>query len=254
LTTPAGIFLDTVNNQYTIPGAVPIPPKPVAPIIPATAKNTGNILIIPGWKMEKDGGTPGTAKNISMTVNPTAGSALFGADQTGKGGVRWSVTAAKNVSDTVTHFCYDILMQFQDPTQQACVEMDINQVTSDGLTWLLCVQASEYSDSYEYTLSKSAGGFGWNPSTIKVNPTLWPKNVNKHIRIFTHRDLTTGKTVYDGVEEDSNYNPFAATCLGISDAAMGWTKGIILPNFQLDGANAAGHISALVQNFNISYW
>lgn len=253
MTTPAGIFLDTMQNQYSIPGAVPIPPKPVAPIIPMTAKNTGNILIIPGWKMEKDGGTPGTATNIKMVVNED-GSALFAADQLKKAGVRWSVTAAKNVPDTVTHFCYDILMQFQDPTQQACVEMDINQVTSDGLTWLLCVQASEYSDSYEYTLLKSSGSYGWNPSTIKVNPTLWKANVDKHIRIFTHRDLPTGKVWYDGVEEDSLYNPFASTAVGISDSAMGWTKEIILPNFQLDGANAAGHISALVKNFNISYW
>lgn len=252
-TNPSGIFLDTMNNKYNIPSAVPIPPQPVAPIIPATAKNTGNILIIPGWKMEKDGGTPGTAKNITMTVNKD-GSALFSALQTGKGGVRWSVTAAKAVPDTVANYVYDITYQFPDTTQQSCVEMDINHVDSKGDTYLLCAQASEYSDSYEYTLLKSAGGYGWNPSTIKVNPTLWPKNTDKHIRIFTQRNLSTGKVIYTGVEEDSVYNPFAATCLGISDSPMGWTKEILLPNFQLDGANASGTISALVKNFNISYW
>jgi hypothetical protein len=253
MSTPAGIFLDTAENQYTIPGAVPIPPKPTFPVIPSTAKNTGNILIIPNWKMEKDTGTPGAATNIKMVVNED-GSALFSANQTGKGGVRWSVTAAKNVPDTVANYVYDILMQFPDPTQQACVEMDINHVDSTGLTWLLCTQASEYSDSYEYTLLKSSGGYGWNPSTIKVNPTLWPKNQDKHIRIAVQRNLANGKTVYVGVEEDGAYTQFAATAQGISDSAMGWTKQIILPNFQLDGANASGVISALVQNFNISYW
>jgi hypothetical protein len=253
LTTPAGIFLDTVNNQYTIPGAILIPPKPVFPVIPSTAKNTGNILVMPNWKMEKDGGTPGTATNIKMVVNKD-GSALFSANQLKKAGVRWSVTAAKSVPDTISNYVYDITMQFQDPTQQACVEMDINHVDSKGLTWLLCTQASEYSDSYEYTLLKSNGGYGWNPSAIKVNPTLWIKNQNKHIRIALQRNLSTGKTVYVGVEEDGIYNQFASTAQGISDSVMGWTEEIILPNFQLDGANASGLISALIQNFNISYW
>ena len=250
-TTP--IFLDTLSNKYTIPGAVPVPPAPVFPVIPATAKNTGNILLIKNWKMEKDSGTPGTATGIAMKVNAD-GSALFSANQTGKGGVRWSVTAASNVPDTVSNYVYDITMQFADPTQQACVEMDINHVDSKGDTYLLCTQASEYSDSYEYTLLKSNGGYGWNPSTIKVNPTLWPKNTDKHIRIAVQRNLTTGKVVYVAIEEDSVATLFASTAQGISDSPMGWTKQIILPNFQLDGANSSGTISALVKNFNISYW
>jgi hypothetical protein len=253
-TTPSGIFLDTMNNKYNIPGAVPIPPQPVAPLIPATATTVANICSLAGWKMEKDSGTPGTAKNITMTYNATTKACLFSANQTGKGGVRWSRTIATGVPDTVANYVYDITYEFPDPMQQACVEMDINHVDSKGDTYLLCVQASEYSDSYEYTLLKAAGSYGWNPSTIKVNPTLWPKNTPKHIRIFTQRNLANGKVVYVGVEEDAVYNPFAATCTGVSDSPMGWTKQIILPNFQLDGANASGLMQCNVLAFDIIYW
>lgn len=250
-------FKDTLGNLYTIPGATPVPPTPVAPVIPDTAKNTGNILIMPGWKMEKDKGTPGVATNIKMTVNKD-GSALFSANQTGKGGVRWSITCVKNVPDIVLNYCYDITLQLADPTQQACIEMDINHVDSKGVTYLLCAQSSHYSKSYEYTLSKNgqSSGFGWHPSGIKSDPLTWPKATDKHIRIFTHRD-TSGKVYYDGIEEDGNYIEFpVSTCAGVSSMIPNpmWTKGIILPNFQLDGATASGLMSALVKNFNISYW
>jgi hypothetical protein len=253
LTATKGIFLDTLSNQYLIPSAVPMPPTPVAPIIPATAKNTGSILAIPGWKMEWDDGTPPTAKNISMIYNPTTKTALFSADQTGKAGVRWSVTAAKNVPDTVMNYCYDITFQLPDPTQEACVELDINHVDSLGNIYFLCVQASHYSKSYEYTLGKAAGGVGWNPSIIPVDPLAWPANTNKHIRIFSHRD-NAKKVYYDGVEEDGKYSIFAPTSFGLDTENENWTKQILLPNFQLDGANASGHISALVSNFVIYYW
>jgi hypothetical protein len=250
-TTPQ--FKDTLGNLYLVPGATPYVPKPVAPLIPATAKNTGNILVMPNWKMEKDAGTPGTASNIKMTLNKADGSALFSANQTGKGGVRWSITAAKNVPDTVLNYCYDITLLFPDPTQQACLELDINHVDSKGTVYFLCAQASHYSKSYEYTLGKAAGGVGWNPSLIPVDPITWKANTDKHIRIFTQRD-NSGKVYYTGVEEDSVYSQFAASNSGLDTEALKWTPEIILPNFQLGGANASGLMQALVKNFNISYW
>jgi hypothetical protein len=250
-TTPQ--FKDTLGDLYLIPGAVPVPPKPTSPPIPSTAKNTGSIIAIPGWKMEWDSGTQGSASNIKMVYDPVKKIATFSANQKGKAGVRWSVHAAENIPDTVKNFCYDITFEFPDPTQQACIEMDVNQVTSDDKTYLLCVQASEYSHSYEYTLLNKSG-FGWNKSNIPSNPEQWPKNTKKHIRIFSHRDNSSG-VYYQGVEEDNIYIPFAASCQGISAQNLGWKPtGMILPNFQMDGSTDAGTMIAVVHDFNISYW
>jgi hypothetical protein len=253
-TTATPQFSATDGSLWLIPGATPVPPIPVAPVIPSNAKNTGSIIAMPGWKMEWDDGTQGSATNIKMVYDPVKKIATFSADQTGKAGVRWSITAVKNVPDTITHFVYDIIFQLPDPSQQACIEMDVNQVTnSNGENYFLCVQASQYSKSYEYSLKNAKGGIGWNKSNIPVSPEQWPKNTDKHIRIFSYRDAN-GNVFYEGVEEDSKYSAYTSTAQGNSSESLGWTKGIILPNFQMDGANASGTMVAVVSNFNISYW
>lgn len=257
LSTPP-LFIDTKGNLYEIDSAKPYvptqpPPSNAAPVIPMNAQNTGNIVDLANWKMEKDAGTPGSAKNIIKAWDAANKVATFKADQTGKGGVRWSIAAAKSVPDTVRSICYDLTVQSPDWTQIACLEMDVNHTKSDGRTYFLCVQASQYSKSYEYSLLNSKNHIGWLPSTIRVNPVIWAPNVDKHIRIFTHSDMN-GNVFYDGIEEDGLYTMFPDTAHGISTKSMNWTKQELLPNFQLDGAKDSGTMTALVKNLTLFYW
>lgn len=246
----AGVF--TYNPP---PAAVPPPPAPPsAPTIPTNA--TATVLdALTNWKCEHDGGTSGTgACSMAYPVaslsadatargskgNPARG---FSMTYTAKGGVRWSTNIAKD--SAATHFAYDTYVMSPDWPQVSNLELDINQVTADGRTFILGTQCSGNSKSWEYTLSKgtSGGTWHWVSSNIACNPTKWAPNTWIHIQIFGHRDANDVAT-YDSVGVDGVFQPFS-NAVGQTGNPLGWSAGSVIVNFQIDG-NAAGSGAATV--------
>lgn len=166
-----------------------------------------------------------------------------------RGGERWHISFAKDAN--ATHFVYDTYVYIVDPSQVANVEMDMNQVMSDGRTVIFGTQCSSYSKTWEYTIV--SGGTHWKSSNITCNPKNWTAKTWHHIQIASHRN-NNGDVTYDWVNVDETHSEFK-NATGNSAEALGWAKGDLLINFQLDGSDKdSGAITAYVHKLTILRW
>jgi hypothetical protein len=150
-----------------------------------------------------------------------------------------------------THFVYDAYVYIDDPTQLANLEMDMNQVMADGRTVILATQCSSYSRSWEYTTV--SGGTHWHASNIPCNVKTWTAKTWHHVQIASHRDAA-GIATYDWIGFDGTYTDFQ-NATGNSAQSLGWAKGDLLINFQLDGSSAAsGAMTAYTDKLIVYRW
>ncbi|HEY1576140.1 MAG TPA: hypothetical protein VGF82_03600 [Terracidiphilus sp.] len=204
--------------------------------IPSNAIASSDLDASPNWEWTHDPGTPGSSQGT--TTYPVSG---YSADNTarkfymtysGASGELYHVSFATD--KTATHFVYDAYVYLTDPSQVANLEMDMNDVMTDGRTVILATQCSSYSNSWEYTLLTD-GGFHWHPSNIPCSPKKWSANTWHHIQIASHRD-GNGVATYDWVSVDGTYGDFD-NASGADAKSLGWAIGDLLINFQIDGAN-----------------
>jgi hypothetical protein len=228
----------------------------------ATATNTltimptssGNLTGSTKWQWNHDPGTPGsstgttTYPELSPATPDNAARKMY-FTYSGHGGEIYHLSFAK---DTKAHnFIYDTYIYLTDPSQIMNVEMDMNQVTSDGRTVILATQCAGSSGTFEYT-TISNGGTHWHPSNIKCDPRKWSANAWHHVQIATHRD-DSGNVTYDWVNIDGVSTNFQ-NASGPSAEPLGWAGGDLLLNFQLDGANSSGTVTAYIDQMTIYRW
>jgi hypothetical protein len=204
--------------------------------IPANAVVSSDLDASPNWVWVHDPGTPGSSQGSS--VYPKAGVSAdnvareFYMTYSGASGELFHVSFATDKN--ATHFVYDAYVYVTDPSQLANLEMDMNDVMTDGRTVILATQCSSYSNSWEYTLYTS-GGFHWHPSNIPCSPLKWSANTWHHIQIASERD-SNGVATYDWVSVDGQYSNFA-NATGPDATNLGWAIGDLLINFQIDGSS-----------------
>ena len=204
------------------------------------------------WAYEQDAAMPGEARGSTVypATTPSYDDAReFYMTYSQLSGVRWHLSFANDTS--ATHFVYDTYIYIVDPTQVANIELAMNQVTSDGRTVILGTQCSVYSKTWEYTLV--AGGTHWHPSNIPCNPQTWAAKTWHHVQIASHRD-DKGNVSYDWVNFDGTHSEFL-NATGNSAEGLGWAKGTLLINFQLDGASKdSGTITAYIHELAVLRW
>jgi hypothetical protein len=219
--------------------------------IPSNAISS-EILDGKGWLYERDKAVSGEAQGSTAypATTPLYDDAReFYMTYSSRGGVRWHLSFAKDT--TATHFVYDTYIYLIDPTQVANIELDMNQVMSNGKTVIFGTQCSTYSKTWEYTVD--TGGSHWVPSNVACNPKTWTANTWHHVQIASHRD-STGYVTYDWVNVDGAHNVFS-NAKGDSARSLGWQKGTLLINFQLDGANKdSGTIQAYAHEVTVLRW
>ena len=219
--------------------------------IPSNATNSG-ILDGKNWIGQKDGGTPGSAhfSSVYPARTPSGDSARkFYMTYTRHGGVRWHISFAKNAG--ATHFVYDTYVYLANPSQVANIELDMNQVMSNGATVIYGMQCSSYSNRWEYVYVK--GGAHWRPSSIPCNPKTWKANTWHHIQIASHRN-SSGVVTYDYVNLDGAHHAFSNATVNAAEH-LGWAPGTLLINFQLDGASSgSGSITAFAHKITVFHW
>jgi hypothetical protein len=219
--------------------------------IPSSAIGSAN-LDGKTWAYERDGAISGSARGSTVYPASTPSwdtARKFYMTYSRRGGVRWHQSFAKDAS--ATHFVYDTYVYITNPSQVGNVEMDMNQVKSDGATVIFGTQCSTYTKTWEYTYVKS--GTHWRSSNIPCNPRTWKANTWHHIQIATHRN-TNGDVTYDWVNFDGAHHVFY-NAKAFSAEKLGWPKGLLLVNFQLDGYNTgSGSITAFVHNFKVFRW
>jgi hypothetical protein len=203
------------------------------------------------WIGQKDAGTPGTARG--STVYPAStplydNARKFFMTYSRHGGVRWHISFAKDAS--VTHFIYDTYVYLANPSQVGNIELDMNQVMSNGATVIYGTQCSSYSKTWEF--SYVSGGTHWRSSNVPCNPKNWKANTWHHVQIASHRN--GGVVTYDYVNVDGTHSVFKNATVNAAEH-LGWVPGTLLINFQLDGASSgSGSITAFIHKMTIFRW
>jgi hypothetical protein len=219
--------------------------------IPASAIVTAS-LDGKQWAGEKDSGTPGSAHGSSVypsTISYYDHARKFYMTYSSRAGYRWHYSFAK--STTATHFVYDTYVYITNPSQLANIELDMNQVMSNGKTVIFGMQCSTYSKTWEYTVS--SGGSHWKSSNVGCNPRAWAAKTWHHVQIASHRN-STGYVTYDWVNLDGAHHVFR-NAAGNSARSMGWSRGTLLLNFQLDGYNhGSGSLTAYIHKLTVFRW
>jgi hypothetical protein len=211
--------------------------------IPSNAISSGVLDGSPNWEWQHDPGTPGSSQGSS--VYPATGLSSDNSAReyymtySGKSGELFHLSFGKDLN--ATHFVYDAYVYVDDPSQLANLEMDMNDVMSDGRTVILGTQCSSYSKSWEYTYYSA--GFHWHPSNIPCSPETWSAKTWHHIQIATQRD-GNGVATYDWVNVDGVYTDFQNATVNSAES-LGWAKGDLLINFQIDGSSAGSGSNTL---------
>lgn len=219
--------------------------------MPSYATALSDLQHASDWVFEHDAGTPGWSKG--STVFPATAPLYNDArelymEYSGHGGERWHLTIGNNPS--AHNFALDTDVYFTDPSQIGNLELDFNQVMPNGATVIYGTQCSSYSKTWEYTYTN--GSSHWRASNVPCNPRNWAPNTWHHIEIGFHRD-DSGYVVHDWVNLDSTHSTFD-NAGGPSDDWLGWLKGVLLVNYQVDGAYSKGSVTSFVHKMTIYSW
>lgn len=217
--------------------------EPKKIIVPRRAQTDSNIQSSPNWKADNDLATNGSSSGtMQVTQSPSisGSSRQFVTTFSNSGGERYYVWFDTN--QTVHNFIYSVSVLLDSSSSNiANLELDLNQVTSNGQTVIYGFQCDGYSGTWDYT--KNAGTptqfvDQWVNSSAHCNPREWSTGVWHNIKISYSRDdsgnVTYGSVWFDGVESKIN-----ATVP--SSFALGWQSSLIT-NFQVDGIGSGTNI------------
>lgn len=235
------------------PPAPPAPPDP-ASNIPADAVSVSEIQALSNWEDQNDPGTNGPSSgSMALVSSPSlSGDAReFDTSFSGSGGELYHVTFGHDT--TVQNFFYDGWVYLTSSAGSiANLEMDMNQVMSNGQTVIYGFQCDGYSGTWDYT--ENAGtpaspSDRWVHSSAACNVRKWSQNIWHHIQISYSRD-DAGDVTYNSVWLDGTEAQINATVP--SSFALGWGS-VLLTNFQVDGLGA-GSNTVYLHTLTISRW
>lgn len=219
--------------------------------VPWNATASADLDTASNWAWEHDHGTPGwssgsTVFPANLSYSETRELYMTYSDF---GGERWHLSWGRDGS--ATHFALDTYVYVTDPGQLANLELDINQVLSNGETILFATQCSSYSHSWEWTY-QSSGHPHWHSSNIYCNPKAWAANTWHHIQIGMHRSGST--VVHDWVNFDGGHSTFSGAS-GDAGLWLGWGANNLSANVQMDGAYSGnGSVKAYIHKMTIFRW
>jgi hypothetical protein len=227
------------------------PPSNPSVSIPSYAVASPDLDTLGNWIGEHDGGTPGGSQGSMVYPSSTPlydNAREFYMTYWNNGGERWHNSFGNDGS--ATHFVLDTYVYVKDPNQMANLELDLNQVMSNGETVIFGTQCSVYSHSWEWTYV--SGGPHWHSSNIPCNPTTWAANTWHHIQVGFHRD-SNGYVTHDWVNFDGTHSNFSGAS-GWGGLWLGWARGDLLMNIQMDGHSGSGSITAFFHKTTFYRW
>lgn len=221
--------------------------------LPSYAIASATLDGVGGWSAEHDSGTPGSSHGSMVypaTISGYDYARKFYMTYTDHGGERWHVGLGNNAS--ATHFVLDTYVYIVNPSQVQNLEMDLNQVMSDGKTVIYGTQCSSISKTWEYAIVYS-GHPHWKSSNVGCNPLAWAAKTWHHVQIGFHRN-SYGVVTHDWVNLDGGHHVFSNAT---SNAALslGWAHGSLTTNFQIDGEyKSSGSVTAYVHKMVFYHW
>jgi hypothetical protein len=257
----SGGICPVVNTTFNVGGSGGVtsgggngapPPSNPSVSIPSYARASADLDTSGNWSFEHDAGTPGGSRGSTAFPASTPlydNAREFYMTYSGNGGERWHNSFGSD--SAATHFVMDTYFFVKDPNQMANLELDLNQVMSNGETVIYGTQCSVYSHSWEWTYF-SGGNPHWHSSNIGCNPTAWSANTWHHIQVAFHRD-NNGVVTHDWVNFDGTHSTFSGATAG-SAKSLGWARGDLLMNIQMDGHSGSGSIAAYLHKTVFYRW
>ena len=175
----------------------------------------------------------------------------FITDFSASGGERYYASFA---DDPLAHnFLYDAEVYFDgDSSTIANIEMDLNQVTSNGQTVIYGFQCDGYSGTWDYTKNSGSPAEyvdSWVHSSSSCNPRNWTTGVWHRIQISYSGDdfgnVTYKSVVFDGQKSEINETVS-------SSFVLGWSASLVT-NFQIDGLGS-GTNTVYLNKLSVSMW
>ncbi len=228
--------------------------SPTTSIVPSNAIAVSSIQALGNWSMQSDPGTNGSANGTMLMVSApslSGNARQFNTSFTNSGGERYHITFGDDTG--AANFFYDGWVYLTSSASNvANIEMDMNQVMSNGQTAIYGFQCDGYSGTWDYT--ENAGtptepSDSWMHSSQACNPRTWTQNTWHHIQVSYSRD-SVGNVSYHSVWFDGVEYQIDATVP--SAFALGWAP-ILLTNFQIDGLGS-GSDTVYLDNLTISRW
>ncbi len=225
-------------------------------IVPSNAVAVTGIHALKTWMATFDSGTgngssTGTMRMVSSpSVSGT--SREFLTSYTNFGGERYSILFGTD--STATNFFYDTWIYPVSPMSDvANIEMDLNQVMSNGETVIFGFQCDGWSGTWDYTTNSGTPQKPkdlWLHSTSSCNPRAWTPNTWHHVQIQFSRD-NQGNVTYHSVWFDGAVQEINATVP--SAFALRWGPAL-LTNFQVDGIGTSGSAIVYMDNLTVYRW
>lgn len=228
--------------------------SPENSLIPSNATTVSNLQTSSQWQAAHDPATGATSSgSMNMTGSPSlSGNARqFNTSFTNYGGEIYNVAFGNDPN--ATNFFYDAWVY---PTSSVSnmenLEMDMNQVLSNGETVIYGFQCDGNSGTWDYTANNGTVAKpvdAWIHSNAPCNVRNWQPNQWHHVQISYSRD-GSGNVTYHSVWLDGAESQINATVPSLF--ALGWTP-VLLTNFQVDGIGS-GSNTVYLDQLAISRW
>jgi hypothetical protein len=259
------------------PSPMPSPSPSVSsagPIIPANAVANSNIESDAAWNCLNNapasgtGSTPcnydpGTHTGSANGSSSLVGSVLMNGKESRQFLAQykdWGGEIFHHTFDhdaTATSFVYEnyVWISSSGTGTLGNIEMDLNQVISNGNTVIYGFQCAGTSGTWDYTENEGTPAkpvVHWVHSKAACNPRNWPKDKWNHVQIAYSRDAV-GNITYQSVW--LNGVPAYINATVPSAFALKWGAAILLTNFQLDGGDAkSGEFVVYSNGMRIYRW
>ena len=224
-------------------------------LVPSGVTSVSSMQTLTDWKATHDAGTPGgSSGSMSIASSPSRSGAArrFVTHYSDYGGERYSFDFGDDTS--ATNFVYDTWVYIQGSASNiGNLEMDMNQVMSNGWTVIYGFQCDGYSGTWDYTAntgSPTHPSDHWEHSSAPCNPRSWSPNTWHHVQIAYSRN-SSGVVTYKSVTFDGTEHTLNVTVL--SAFALGWGPNLS-SNFQVDGIGGGGTNTIYLDNMTISRW
>jgi hypothetical protein len=224
-------------------------------IVPSDATSVSSVQTLGNWKASNDAAESGHASGSTTLVNSpsrTGNARKFSSSFKDNGGERFDVSFGDD--EGATNFLYDGWVYLTGSLSTlANVEMDMNQVMSNGQTVIYGFQCDGWNGTWDFT--KNAGSpshpkDAWVHSGAACNPRSWAVNTWHHVQISYSRN-DSGDVTYKSVWLDDKEQTINATVP--SAFALGWGPSLIT-NFQVDGRGSSGSNTVFLDDLVIYRW
>jgi hypothetical protein len=224
--------------------------------VPSYASSNSSLQTLSNWIKAHDSGTPGTSSgwmNIVSSPSMSGAARQFATSYTNYGGERYSVSFNDDAS--AHNFELDMWVYLQYPSNGVQIlELDLNQVLSNGQTILYGFQCNGWSSTWDFSTNKGSASSPrphWVNTSAYCNPHSWGTNQWHHVKMLYSRN-DSGWVTYKTVTLDGKvYNIWVTT---FSAYELGWGPSLIA-NVQVDGSSSgSGGSHIFVDNMTVYRW